>query len=331
MEKIIYDINKGQRCYFRTSVEEPYSKVLIQITEACNMMCNHCFVSSTKKGRNITAKDILFKLLPYLKEWNTTKVTLTGGEPLLNKDIYEICKVLVSNEIDVGICTNGSLINEELLNKLFELGHIHFNISLDGFSEKSVSKFRGIENGFSKIKRNIELVSEKKMLKGILCTPNIYSSINEYIKLCEFAKNIKAKYVLFNPIAPLGRGSVNIDKCKVDDEFLENIYTNTRQLVDNDFSVCYIRFPTIKKHECGECIYDRLFYVYANGDVVKCPYVSFALQNHGHNNKVFNYVKLGNMYSSRKIKENDFSKSFLSGDECYAHKMLENLNNEVKI
>jgi hypothetical protein len=40
-------------CYFRTTVEQPYRKALVQINEDCNLRCAHCFVSATRIGKQM--------------------------------------------------------------------------------------------------------------------------------------------------------------------------------------------------------------------------------------------------------------------------------------
>ncbi|MCT4507272.1 MAG: radical SAM protein [Tepidibacter sp.] len=272
----IYSNAINQICYFRTSVKKPNSKVLIQITNRCNMNCKHCFVKATSNGFDINVENFNKYIVEQLRIWKTKRVTLTGGEPLLHKDIFHFAKILNDNDISVAICTNGMLLGNDLINKFNELNDIHINVSLDGFSETSYSNFRGVNNKFFSVKQTIEHIGKIGLLKGILVTPNIYSSIDEYVDLCKFAKANNAKYVLFNPIAPLGRGVDNVNICGVSDSFLNNLYASTAKLKDSNFDINYIRFPIIKKSKIANCIYNRLYYIYANGNITKCPYVSFS-------------------------------------------------------
>ena len=45
-------------CYFRTSVEKPHRKALIQIDERCNLHCVHCFVSATTRGASMPLVEV---------------------------------------------------------------------------------------------------------------------------------------------------------------------------------------------------------------------------------------------------------------------------------
>ena len=53
-------------CYFRTSVEKPHRKALIQIDERCNLHCVHCFVSATNHGSSMPLADMENILVPRL-------------------------------------------------------------------------------------------------------------------------------------------------------------------------------------------------------------------------------------------------------------------------
>ena len=313
-----------QKCYFRTSVEDPYSKVLIQITDRCNMNCRHCFVKATSSGNDIDLECFEQKILPNLLNWKTKKVTLTGGEPLLNRDIYKFCKILVQHNIEVGLCTNGLLLDDELMNKLNALKQVHINISMDAFSEVGYSKFRGVTEYQHKIMKTIEKASKQGLLKGLLCTPNKYSTMDDYIKLANYAKSIGAKYLLYNPIAPLGRGASNYIKCGVDDSFLIYIYEKTKELIDNRFNITYVRFPSSSEDYVGSCMYNKLFYIYVNGDVVKCPYVSFASNM---DSEVNNHI-IGNVFVNM-VSDQRLGNDYLNNGDCLAHRKSEVTIDEI--
>ena len=54
-----------------------------------------------------------------------------------------------------------------------------------------------------------------------MTSPNKYSSINEYIDICKFAKECKAKYVLFNPLSKFGRGEYTQNLAYTQEELTE--------------------------------------------------------------------------------------------------------------
>jgi MoaA/NifB/PqqE/SkfB family radical SAM enzyme len=85
----LVDQEKVVSCFFRSSIEMPYRKALLQITERCNLNCAHCFLSGG--GTDSVPVDIIKNVvIPRLKKCRVIRVTLTGGEPFLHSDIVEI-------------------------------------------------------------------------------------------------------------------------------------------------------------------------------------------------------------------------------------------------
>ena len=275
----IYDKKFISACYFRSTVEAPNKKVIIQITERCNLFCKHCFVSSSRKGDEISFDKFRNNILSKLLQCNTVKITLTGGEPLVHPNIKEIIELLSNNGIEVAVCTNAVLISDELIQLCSHLGTIHFNVSLDGFRPESHGTFRGNSNPdlFKTIINNISKLGQAHLLNGILVTPNKYANIEEYQEICKFAKSICAKYVLFNPLSEFGRGQDATEVGRYKQQLVE-IKELTQDYSDENFEVVYIRFPDPTK-PIGDCPIGKILYVFTNGDVAICPYVAFAAKD----------------------------------------------------
>lgn len=295
--KQINNIQFCSSCYFRSIAIPPHRKAIIQITEKCNMKCKHCFVSSSSRGREITYETIQTIILPHLLKNKVNKVTLTGGEPFVHNELLKIVRLLAENNIAISICTNASLITKEVVDEISVYNSLHFNISLDGFSHLSHGKFRGNEDprAFQKIIKNIALLGDRGLLNGILVTPNIYSNINEYEKICIFAKEYNAKYVLMNPLSKFGRGEDSTNIAFTNTE-MNKLREATKKYCSEDFEVIYIRFPNDSK-PLGECVAGQIFYIFSNGDVTICPYMVFAAKN--NNSKyTFNKFIIGNIFES---------------------------------
>lgn len=263
-------------CYFRTSVQHPYRKCLLQITERCNLFCAHCFVSSGPMGLDMAFDDIANLVLPRLKECRVVKVTLTGGEPFVHPDILHICKLLVDSGLSATICTNGTLISNDQMAFLSKLGSVKVNVSLDGFSKDTHGRFRGNRESFAVTKQTIEALSGYELLKGILVTPNEFVSVVEYGELARFARDVSAEFMLMNPLSPMGRG-LKSGKLRASEAKMSEI----RVIVDGNrgnTEFVPIRFPN-GALPLGGCDAGSIFYVYSNGDVVICPYLVFAAKS----------------------------------------------------
>lgn len=170
----IYDDKCASACFFRSSVQPPKRKMMLQITQKCNLHCAHCFANASGTGTEMSLELIQNKILPQLLKNQVVKITLTGGEPLCNPQIKDIVQLLLDNHIGVSICTNATLIDTAWIAYLSKYENVHFNVSLDGMRLESHGRFRGnlsIEM-FDKIISTITTLGHYKLLNGILTTPN---------------------------------------------------------------------------------------------------------------------------------------------------------------
>lgn len=115
--KKIYNEEYCAACYFRTIAEYPNKKCLIQLTEKCNLHCEHCFVSANGDGQEMDFEKIQDNILPQLLKNSVSKVTLTGGEPFVYPKLLNVIELLLKNNIAVSICTNATLITESFLDR----------------------------------------------------------------------------------------------------------------------------------------------------------------------------------------------------------------------
>jgi radical SAM protein with 4Fe4S-binding SPASM domain len=110
------------------------------ITGRCNLKCKHCYMEAPEKSfRNLSLKEIE-KYADEMAQANVLTINLTGGEPFLRKDIFDIIAIFQERHIPVTqLFTNGLLVDESVLDKLAEMGiKPGFNISFDmvGFHDK---------------------------------------------------------------------------------------------------------------------------------------------------------------------------------------------------
>ncbi len=175
--------NIASSCFFRSSVEPPYRKALIRITDICNAHCVHCFTSADHQGETMTLEDFRDFVLPRLKQCRVSRVTLTGGEPFLHPNIIDIVKLLSDADISVGICTNATVITTDQIQTLSHERNLHINVSLHGFSSESHDTFMGKRGAFDKCISTIKQLGEYGLLQGFLVTPNTFANVEEYEKL----------------------------------------------------------------------------------------------------------------------------------------------------
>ena len=115
----------------------------ISVTDRCNFRCTYCMPKSEYENFDfLPRKDILsyeemVKVVKILIPLGLKKVRITGGEPLLRKDLSKLVSMIrgLSDEIDIAITTNGVLLSK-YAKELAEAGLSRVTVSLDAFSDK---------------------------------------------------------------------------------------------------------------------------------------------------------------------------------------------------
>ena len=246
MKRTILIPGFASACYFRTSVNYPYRKALIQITEQCNLHCAHCFLSAGNFGNQMSLGRIQSILIPKLKECRVISVTLTGGEPFCHPQIVDIALSFLSSGFSVSICTNATRIKEDDAKILASAGKVKLNVSLDGFTSQSHGKFRGDFGCFDRTVSTIIMLSRYGLLNGILVTPNNFAEIDEYAQICDFALKMRASYVLMNPLSSMGRGVNSVKNLAMSMENMRIIREKISRF-SSHIQLALVRFPNDKQ------------------------------------------------------------------------------------
>ncbi len=105
------------------------------LTNDCNLRCSHCYVSSGDyvPPREMTTQEV-FRLIDQARDLGVGRFLVTGGEPFMVRDIFEIIRYITA-ESDLVVLTNGLFFSDKYLARLAEVvgrGRISFQISLDG-------------------------------------------------------------------------------------------------------------------------------------------------------------------------------------------------------
>lgn len=103
--------------------------VYLAVTDRCNLQCRYCNIPDKKKADDMSTKQI-FSLIDQIAEAGTKRLQLTGGEPMLRKDIGKIIDYAHSKNIYVTMSSNGFQIKERI-KELKNLDTLF--LSIDGF------------------------------------------------------------------------------------------------------------------------------------------------------------------------------------------------------
>ena len=117
-----------------------------ETTRNCNLACMHCRASATHgpfSGELDTRAS--FRLLDQIAEVGEPIIILTGGEPLLRPDIFDIAKYGTNKGLRMVMAPNGTLITKNNAKQMADAGIKRISVSLDGSTKESHDRFRGVE------------------------------------------------------------------------------------------------------------------------------------------------------------------------------------------
>lgn len=142
-------------CLFRNSAGT--TRALWEITSRCNLACVHCYINKNE-GFELPLKDVK-RIADSLSSLGIKEIILSGGEPLLRSDIFEIVSYLHMLGHGVDLCTNGTLLNDSVARELSRyLSEI--SVSLDGCDSVSYARMRGDGRTFNRVLRGIEALGK---------------------------------------------------------------------------------------------------------------------------------------------------------------------------
>lgn len=195
-------------------LKEDKIRILWEITPYCNMQCKHClFYENTKieEQKELSTEEI-FKIIDNLaKEKKLNAIWLSGGEPLLRKDIIDICKYISNYGIEPSLSTNGILLNPKNIEELYEAGVKYVHLSIDGAKAQTHDSLRGVNGSFEKLMKVLDYLKDSKIRRGasFMVTEESIDEIEDVIKL---AKEKELSVMSFYLVAQLGRGAKNFNK-----------------------------------------------------------------------------------------------------------------------
>jgi len=117
---------------------------------ACNMRCQHCFTTRfSKKSRFLTPPD-LKKFSDEAHDYGLCQFVISGGEPLILKDLKEVITALQPDKFHLAMSTNGYFLTKEMAKKLKSWGLDKVKISIDDFDEKIHDQNRRCDGAYKK-------------------------------------------------------------------------------------------------------------------------------------------------------------------------------------
>ncbi len=214
-----------------------------ECTKRCNLNCLHCGSDCSSESRvaDMPFSDFLQAILPLKEKFKRDSITvvITGGEPLMRKDLAECGLALRENGFRWGIVTNGYSYSEKIHGRLLAAGMGAITLSLDGLSQNH-NWLRKNQNCFIRAVQALELITSSDRLNFDIVTCVNSRNLDELPTLLDFLVEKKVKAWRLFTIAPIGRAS-HKDELQLDKNQLINLMdfiveTRKKKLVDIKFS-----------------------------------------------------------------------------------------------
>ena len=221
------------------SFSRPYV-VSWNLTYRCNLACEHCYLDAGPKplvgtenfaDRSELGTEECFRVIDEIAAFAPECLTiLTGGEPLLRRDILEIVRRAADRELWVVVGTNGVRITENLAGRLAAAGARGLSLSLDALDPDRHDRFRNVRGAWRNTVEGAEILT-RTGLPFIVQTTAGSHNIDELEAIADFAHDrLAAKVWNLYFLVPTGRGQFVSDITPAQyDEVLASLYRIQRK------------------------------------------------------------------------------------------------------
>ncbi len=307
--------------------------VFWNITSRCNLYCLHCYISASPGGWALElSKAEALSVVNDIVELKLPLVTLSGGEPLIRDDFWDITSKLVEGGVKVAISTNGTLISEDIAMRLAKLGVSYIGVSIDSINPHFHDMFRGMRGAFNRALRGIENSVKAGIPVGLRMTLTRYN-IGEASSLVELARSWGVRRVAFYLIDLTGRAKGNLDLLPTRDQLAEFIDSmiNVSEELKGDPEILVVRGNFIGIHvadrlatsrdefleyiqmisaqgDCGR----KTISIYPDGSVKPCQFIDWVEVGNVRKSRLKEIVSIEN----EKLKPYMEAYKYLEGPKC---------------
>lgn len=200
------------RADLMTATTTPSGPVVIwNLIRRCNLTCKHCYALSADHDypHELTTEQV-FAVMDDLRQFRVPVLILSGGEPLMRKDIFEISGRAKAMGFYVGLSTNGTLIDAAMADRITMAGFNYVGISLDGLRETH-DKFRRLEGAFDKSLTAVRLLEARGVKVGLRFTMTALNA-HDFPALLDLMRTEKVQKFYFSHLNYAGRGNIHREK-----------------------------------------------------------------------------------------------------------------------
>lgn len=258
--------------------------LFFELTDSCNLSCKHCGSNCKSANKMFLPYEKIIKVIDRVASKYDAKnimVCLTGGEPMLHPDFFQIVAYAKAKGFDCGITTNGTLITKENAKRIIDAGIDSVMFSLDGLEENH-NWLRNNKNAFSDTVKGIKNLKEISSDSCVIAVTTVVhkKNISELNDIYTFVSELKMDTWRIVNIEPIGR-AVDMSDLKLDSEdyrflfnFIQEKRFSRKCTLDITFgcshyvTLDYERMVRDTYFMCGSGVY--VASVLCNGDIYSC-------------------------------------------------------------
>ena len=253
------------------------SRVLWEVTGKCNLGCKHCLYFNNQKKivPDLSYQQMLRILDSIAQDGQIKAIWLSGGEPLLRKDLAAFAREISKRGIVPSVSTNGTLLTDDLAVELYDAGIRYVHLSIDGTTASVHDKLRNSPGAFDAVMRGIDHLKNNRIHVGAsyMVTKDSIPQVSDMVSL---GSRKKLDVLSFYLVAPIGRGTAMQDPMEFElMQALEDALKPYRSLPDLSIEVFrtvserQIQDPAVGLMECkGQCFYT----ITNDGHLTGCPW-----------------------------------------------------------
>ena len=220
---------------------------LMELTFVCNHACSFCYNCPTGQ-REMTTDEVLASLKK-LADFNILYLALSGGEPLVRKDFFQIAEAARGMGFVIRIYTNGYLIDEAMAKRIREVVNpIEIEISIHGARPETHEKLTCVPGSLQRIFDAVTHLRGQGIKVNLKC-PITRDNEDEVLDMYRLAQDLGAT-ILFDPvITPRDDGDKDPLSLMASDQFLERYWNDDAYIGARKVAV-----PEPMNHGAGEAV-----------------------------------------------------------------------------
>lgn len=191
------------------------------VTQACNLRCPHCYLDAARRAARELDTGEGRALIDELAAFGTELLILTGGEPLLRRDLLTLARYAAAHGLMVVVGTNGTLLDTRTALALKDSGVRGVGISLDSLEARKHDAFRGVRGAWCKALRALDACLGAG-LEVAVQTSVLPMNHEEVPRIAEFARERGARAFNAYFLVCTGRGEKLTDITPAEHEALLN-------------------------------------------------------------------------------------------------------------